>query len=39
VPELQDPPKTSLSPRDVLACFQQKLWDSDQQRMVGYPSA
>jgi omega-6 fatty acid desaturase (delta-12 desaturase) len=37
VPELKDPPTTSLRPRDVLACFQQKLWDPDKQQMVGYP--
>lgn len=38
VPELHDPPKTSLRPGDVLACFRQKLWDPEQGRMVGYPA-
>ncbi len=38
VPELHDPPKTSLRPGDVLACFRQKLWDPDQNKMVGYPT-
>lgn len=38
VPELHDPPKTSLKPGDVMACFRQKLWDPDKGRMVGYPS-
>lgn len=37
VPELQHPHKTSLSPREVLACFRLKLWDPAQHRMVGYP--
>ncbi len=37
IPELHDPPTTSLRPSDVLACFQQKLWDPDKQQMVGYP--
>jgi len=39
VPELHNPPKTSLMPGDVLACFRQKLWDPDKGRMVGYPSS
>ena len=38
VPALQNPPTTSLRPSDVLACFRQKLWDPDQNKMVGYPS-
>ncbi len=37
IPELQNPPTTTLWPRDVVACFQQKLWDIESQRMVGYP--
>jgi len=37
VPELHDPPKTSLRPSDVVACFRQKLWDPEQNKMVGYP--
>ena len=40
IPELRDPPgKTSLSPRDIRACFRLKLWDEGQEKMVGYPSA
>ena len=38
LPELQQPRRTSLRPRDVVACFAQKLWDPDAKHMVGYPS-
>jgi omega-6 fatty acid desaturase (delta-12 desaturase) len=38
IPELQDPPTTTLSPRDVLACFRLKLWDPEQKKMIGYPA-
>ncbi len=38
IAELQRPRKTSLKPRDIAACFQQKLWDTERQEMVGYPS-
>ena len=37
VPELQNPPKTSWMPSDIIACFRLKLWDPEQRRMVGYP--
>ncbi|MGF1465512.1 MAG: fatty acid desaturase family protein [Sandaracinaceae bacterium] len=37
IPELQNPHRTSLHPREVMACFRQKLWDPTAQRMVGYP--
>ena len=38
IPELREPlGVTSLHPRDVLACFRQKLWDPEQNRMVPYP--
>jgi len=37
IPELQNPRKTSLAPEDVAECFEQKLWDPAQERMVGYP--
>lgn len=37
VPELRDPIKTSLSPRDIVACFKLKLWDPARNTMVGYP--
>jgi omega-6 fatty acid desaturase (delta-12 desaturase) len=39
VPELQNPHVTTLSPRDVLACFRLKLWDPQAGRMVGYEAA
>ena len=38
IPELQSPRVTSLAPKDILACFAQKLWDPQTKRMVGYPS-
>lgn len=37
IPELQNPGKTSLSPREILKCFRCKLWDPEAGRMVGYP--
>jgi omega-6 fatty acid desaturase (delta-12 desaturase) len=37
VPELQNPGRTSLRLRDVLACLRLKLWDAEAQRMVGFP--
>jgi acyl-lipid omega-6 desaturase (Delta-12 desaturase) len=38
IPELREPlGVTSLTPRDILACFRQKLWDPDQNRMVPFP--
>jgi acyl-lipid omega-6 desaturase (Delta-12 desaturase) len=39
IPELQAPHKTSLRPRDVVACFRLKLWDQEQGRMVSYQEA
>ncbi len=39
IPELANPPTTSLAPRDVIACFRQKLWDTELGQMVGYPEA
>ncbi len=39
IPELQHPHKTSLAPRDILACFRLKLWDANLGRMVGYEEA
>jgi omega-6 fatty acid desaturase (delta-12 desaturase) len=39
IPELQSPlGVTSLSPRDIAACFRQKLWDAERNQMVGYPA-
>ncbi len=37
MPELQPTNKTSLRLKDVRACFQQKLWDPETGKMVGYP--
>jgi omega-6 fatty acid desaturase (delta-12 desaturase) len=38
IEELQHPRGvTSLKPREIAACFQLKLWDPDQGRLVGYP--
>ena len=38
IPELQEPAGvTSLSLRDIRACFRQKLWDPDLNRMVPFP--
>ncbi|MFO0659934.1 MAG: alpha/beta fold hydrolase [Polyangiaceae bacterium] len=39
IQELQNPGRTSLWPRDVLACFKLKLWSAKEDRMVGYPPA
>ena len=39
IPELQSPIMTSLSPRDIVECFQSSLWDEDRQRMVSYREA
>jgi acyl-lipid omega-6 desaturase (Delta-12 desaturase) len=38
IPELQNPPKTSLRPGEIAACLRLKLWDTEQGKMVGYPS-
>ncbi len=35
IPELQRAKKTSLHPRDILACLRLKVWDYDNQQMVG----
>ncbi|HKU42352.1 MAG TPA: fatty acid desaturase [Polyangiales bacterium] len=38
IPELREPHGvTSLSLRDIAACFRLKLWDPDQNRMVPFP--
>jgi omega-6 fatty acid desaturase (delta-12 desaturase) len=36
VPELQSPVTTTLSPRNIWACFRCCLWDEGLQRMVSY---
>ena len=38
LPELQSPGTTSLSLRDIRACFRLKLWDPQQERLVGFDS-
>lgn len=37
IAELQQPRVTTLRPSDVMACFKLKLWDAEQNRLVGYP--
>jgi omega-6 fatty acid desaturase (delta-12 desaturase) len=39
MPELQNPGKTSLHPRDIIQCFRLKLWDPELGKMVGYEDA
>lgn len=35
IPELQKAKKTSLKPKDIIACFKLKVWDFEKQEMVG----
>lgn len=35
IPELQNPKRTSLRPKDIMACFRLKVWDFEKQQMVG----
>jgi acyl-lipid omega-6 desaturase (Delta-12 desaturase) len=37
LPELANPPVTTLRPRDVLASFRLKLWDPATGKMTGFP--
>ncbi len=39
IPELQDPGRTSWRLADVWACLELKLWDPEQQRLVGWTEA
>jgi omega-6 fatty acid desaturase (delta-12 desaturase) len=39
IPELQSPVTTTLSPRDIIACFKSSLWDENQQRVISYRDA
>ncbi len=39
IPELQSPATTTLSFRDIRACFRCCLWDPELQRMVSYREA
>jgi omega-6 fatty acid desaturase (delta-12 desaturase) len=36
IPELQVAKVTSLKPSDISACLKLKVWDADQNRMVGF---
>jgi omega-6 fatty acid desaturase (delta-12 desaturase) len=35
IPELQQAKTTSLKIKDIIACFRLKVWDPEQQKMVG----
>ena len=39
IPELQNPGKTSLAPKDIAAAFALKVWDPEKNAMTDYPSA
>jgi acyl-lipid omega-6 desaturase (Delta-12 desaturase) len=39
IPELQSPGKTTLSAKDIAACFSLKVWDPEKNQMTDYPSA
>jgi len=36
IPELQNAKVTSLKPSDISACLKLKVWDTDQNRMIGF---
>ena len=36
IPELQDPPTTTLHPKDILDCLRLKLWDPEQYKMISF---
>jgi hypothetical protein len=38
IPELRDPPRTTLGWRDVVTSFRLKLWDPERNEMVGFPA-
>lgn len=38
IAELQNPGRTSLSPKEIAACFRLKVWDPSANEMAGYPS-
>ena len=38
IPALQQARRTSLHPRDVIACLRLKLWDPARREMVGFPA-
>lgn len=35
IPEMQHPVTTSFHPKDIIACFKLKVWDSNKQEMTG----
>ncbi len=39
IPELQSPPTTSLSFREIINCFKSSLWDENRQCMVSFREA
>lgn len=39
IPELQNPPVTTLRPHDVLICLRSNLWDPERQQLVRYHDA
>jgi omega-6 fatty acid desaturase (delta-12 desaturase) len=39
IPELQNPHKTSLAPKDIVSCLKLGLWDVRAKQMVGYSAA
>ena len=39
IPELQQPGRTTFSPKDIAACFALKVWDPEKNQMTDYPSA
>lgn len=39
IPELQKPKITSLNPLEIIRCLRLKVWDVEQQRMVGLKEA
>jgi len=36
IPELQQAKVTTLKPKDIAACLKLKVWDADQNRMIGF---
>ena len=36
IPELQQAKVTTLKPHDIAACLRLKVWDADQNRMIGF---
>lgn len=36
IPELQEAKVTTLKPSDIIACLRLKVWDADQNKMIGF---